>query len=75
MEGDKITMWGSLGMLGGVLLRARMVLFKRKEMTIVGKKVNFDGRLKPIKSWLIGTESLVKEGETCLQSRAGRWNT
>lgn len=44
-------------------------------MTMVGKKGNVDERLKQIKFWIIGMERLVKGGESCLQSRAGRSNT
>lgn len=42
---------------------------------MVGKKANFDDRLKQIEFWIIGTERLIKGGEICLQSRAGRSNT
>lgn len=49
--------------LEGYCLRQACICLKGKEMTIEGKKVNFDERLKQIKSWIIGTERLSrKEG-------------
>lgn len=47
--------------LEGYCLRQERICSKEKEMTIEGKKVNFDERLKQIKSWIIGTERLSRK--------------
>lgn len=47
--------------LEGHRLRQKCICSKGKEMTIKGKKVNFDERLKQIKSWIIGTERLSRK--------------